>query len=491
MRSHLVRRVTVLSALLLAFLCSCRAGSATAAEAAKPAAKPEFRAGAATSNITPPIGLDIVGGWKPYPSTHVHDELHVRCLVLDNSETRLALVICDNLGIPRDVLDEAKRRIDEALDLPPERVLTAATHTHSSVSSYGPNRLQSNTDFNDYQELLIVRIVDAVRTAVHNLEPAEIGWGAAIEPTQVFNRRWLMKPGEHLRNPFGGMDKARMNPPRKSPDLIEPAGPTDPQVPFITVRAVDGRPIALLANYSLHYVGGVERGALSADYFAMFADRIQELLGADRLDPPFVGIMSNGTSGDINNINFQGTPPKVARYEKMRQVAHLVAQRVHEAHAQVEFHDWVPLGSTLRELALAVRKPTAEQMAWAEELLARTGEAKDHQEHRCRVYAQRFKRLAESPDEIQIVQQALRIGEVGIVTIPFEAFAEIGLEIKEKSPLPRTFVISFGNGSYGYLPTPRHFELGGYETWMGTNSVEPQASVKITKGLLEMLEELR
>src|SRR4029450_8035965 len=51
----------------------------------------EFRAGAATSNITPPIGGNIVGGFSPAPSTHIHDELHARCLVLDDGKTKLAL----------------------------------------------------------------------------------------------------------------------------------------------------------------------------------------------------------------------------------------------------------------------------------------------------------------------------------------------------------------------------------------------------------------
>ncbi len=492
MRAHPPTRTSLLVALWLGLSTACAPGAAPAAEKAKtPDAEKVFRAGAAKADITPPIGLEIVGGWKPYPSTHVHDPLHVRCLVLDNGQTRVAIAICDNLGIPRDVLDEAKRRLRETAGLPEDHVLTAATHTHSSVSAYGPNRMGTNEEFNDYQKLLITRIVDGVRTAIHNLEPARIGWGAGSEPTQVFNRRWHMKPGDHLRNPFGGMDKVRMNPPRRSPDLVEPAGPTDPEVPFVTVQAKDGRPIALLANYSLHYVGGVDRGALCADYFALFADRIQELLGADRLDPPFVGIMTNGTSGDINNIDFQAAPPKVARYEKMRQVAHLVADAVHEAHADVKLHDWVPLGAVTRELALKVRKPNKEQMAWAEELLGRTGEPQDAYEHRQRVYARRFDKLAEAPDQVEIVVQAMRIGEVGMVTIPFETFAEIGLEIKEKSPLARTFVVSFGNGSYGYLPTPRHFELGGYETWMGTNNVEPQAAPKIVGALLEMLGDLR
>jgi hypothetical protein len=86
----------------------------------RPQAKPQskldpkvarFRAGAATSNITPAIGGPIVGGFRPVPSDHVHDELHARCLVLDNGETWLALVVCDLLGADRAVFDEARRLV--------------------------------------------------------------------------------------------------------------------------------------------------------------------------------------------------------------------------------------------------------------------------------------------------------------------------------------------------------------------------------------------
>ena len=51
-------------------------------------------------------------------------------------------------------------------------------------------------------------------------------------------------------------------------------------------------------------------------------------------------------------------------------------------------------------------------------------------------------------------------------------------------------MVELNHGYFGYLPTPRHFELGGYETWPGTNSLEPQASVKMLDALLEMAGEL-
>ena len=108
-----------------------------------------------------------------------------------------------------------------------------------------------------------------------------------------------------------------------------------------------------------------------------------------------------------------------------------------------------------------------------------------------RNYAGRVQRLAEGPDEITIRLQAMRIGELGIAAIPFEVFTEMGLEIKEKSPFKDAFTIELANGSHGDLPTPRQHELGGYETWMGTNKVQLDASERIMKTLLELMDDLQ
>jgi len=449
----------------------------------------QFQAGAAAANITPPLGQSIIGGWSPIPATHIHDELHARCLVLDDGKTRVALVVCDNLGIPHEVFDLARQWIGKETDLPPRDVLMCSTHTHSATSARGTAPLGGDTLF-EYQRFLARRIADVVRRALGNLEPAKIGWGAAHAPEHVNNRRWFMKPGPELANPFDGTDKVRMNPPRCHKDLIKPAGPTDPGVPFISVKATSGRPIALLANYSLHYVGGVKRGDVSADYFGIFADRVQQLLGADRQGPPFVGIMTNGTSGDINNINFTAKTPRRAPYEQMTRVAHDVAAGVIEAEKQVTYHDWVPLGVRTEDLTLKVRKPGPELLKWARAVQARGKDAKPRH-RREETYARRTIAMGQSPDEVTIPLQAIRIGEVGIVAIPFEVFVEIGLEIKKRTPLGQSFTISFGNGSYGYLPTPEQHQLGGYETWLGTNRVELQASRKITDRLLAMLAALK
>jgi hypothetical protein len=464
------------------------AAPAAAGEAEK--SLPVFRAGAASSNVTPPLGLPIVGGFSPQPATHIHDELYAKCLVLDDSQTRLALVIVDNIGMSREVAEAATKIIQEKTAIPPDNVLIAGTHTHSSVSARGDNRLVRDSVLSDYQSFLVTRIADGVRRAVNNLEPARIGWGSAHEPTQVFNRRYLMKPGTPTPNPFGGQDQAVMNPGQGNPNLLKAAGPTDPEIAFLSVQAADGRPIALVANYSLHYVGPNAGLVISADYFGVFGDRLQQLLGADRLDPPFVGILSNGTSADINNINWLQKPDRTWKpYEKMRQVADVVAQKVHEAHGQIQFHPWVKLAAVKQELTLSVRKPTEEQLAYARMVLAKTeGEKPYHTLERA--YAQRVLKQHESPEEVSVTLQAVRIGDLGICTLPFEVFVEIGLELKGKSPMKQTFTISHANGNYGYLPTVDQHALGGYETWLGTNMVEVRAAPKLLERLLTLLGEL-
>ncbi len=447
-----------------------------------------FRAGAATANITPPLDELVVGGFSPQPADSVHDELHVRCLVLDDSKTRLAIVLCDNVGIPREVFDAAKKQIFEKTGLPIENQLMASTHTHSAISARGKNSMIYDSQLNDYQQFLSRRIADGVRIAIKRLEPARIAWGAIDEPSQLFNRRWYVENETDRRNPFGGVDTVRMNP--GSAGLIKPAGPIDPQLSFVSVQSSNGRPIAILGNYSLHYVGGVAGNSISGDYFAVFANQLAKLLGATESDPPFVGIMSNGTSGDVNNVNRLERGPRYEPYQKMREVGQLLASRVVDSLKSVNHTDQVTLAAKAEDLALRVRKPDAAMMSYVDSVLAKPKDTKPFHQHE-RTYAERVKQLASSPDEIKIQLQVLRIGSLGIAAIPFEVFTETGLEIKQRSPMKSTFTIELANGSYGYLPTPAQHELGGYETWLGTNRVEVKASEKIVDRLMAMFEEAK
>ncbi len=483
--------------------------------AAEPNQPKVFRAGAATSNITPFLGTDLIGGFLPRGSTHIHDDLHARCLVLDDGKMKLALVIIDNVKFPTEIHFPTKKLIEKKTGLPPENVLIAATHTHSAPSLRGTSYLKLNEPLDDYQMFVIRRIADGVQRAINHLEPARIGWGEGKMPQHVFNRRWLLKDGQTVTSPFGEEELAAMNPGRYLDVLDKPAGPVNPKVYVLSVESTEGRPIALLANYWLHYVGGVGKGHVSADYFGVFAERIKQLLCSRSREtsdhsgqpnshesgyedhPPFVGMLSNGASGDVNNNDYANyNKPgrkRYARYEKMREVAEDVAQEVVRIAKTIKYRDWVELGAAAETLTLKRRRPSAVQVKQARELLdtAESEAEQDRDFSRRVIFARRAIEAANWPETTHAFVQTLRIGDLGIAALPFEVFVEIGFDIQERSPFKDTFVLGLANGGLGYLPSPRQHQLGGYETWLTVAHAEVGASPKLVDKLAQLFAELK
>lgn len=464
------------------------AGSVFAAEAPKAA----LMAGAATSNITPELGGEVVGGFQPFPCKHIHDQLHARCLVLDDGRTKLALVVCDLLGLHRSVSLKAREYIEAETGIPASNVLISGTHTHSAVNALGGpvRQYTSDLELTDYQKFVARRIADGVRCAVNLLRPAEIAFGTVDIPEHVHIRRWFLKEGTMPPNPFGKIDKVKMNPGAGNPNLVEPAGEPDPTVSFIALREIGGRLISVYSAYSLHYVGGVGDGHISADYYGMYCEALKKLQQGGDEDPPFVGIMANGTSGDANNINFRNPQPRKQPYEQMRYVANDVANKVNEALSKVTWQSSAPLAASYRELGVKWRTIDPDLIAWAKETEARTPRIQGKVDLPF-AYAGRVQRLAEASPETKTPVQLLRIGDICVGTTPCETFAETGREFRKRSPFAKSFMVELAHGYYGYMPTPRHFELGGYETWPGTNNLEPQASVKMMDALLEMAAQMK
>ncbi|MBC8868876.1 MAG: neutral/alkaline non-lysosomal ceramidase N-terminal domain-containing protein [Planctomycetes bacterium] len=449
---------------------------------------PSLRAGAAVVDITPQeFSMNLPGGFRGNPAEIAHDPLHARALVLDDGATTLAMVVVDNLGVAREAADDARALATERCGIPPEKILVASTHTHSAPSS---NVKEGQPAAVAYRKLLIEGIAESIVRAHKALRPAAVGHAVHPLPDEVRNRRWYLKPGKMPLNPFGEMDQVKMNP-GTSPEVLDrPAGPIDPDVTILSVRDTKTRkPLALFANYTLHYVGGVPRGQISADYFGEFSRLMPFRL---RAGDDFVAMMSNGATGDINNIPFLITRPPREPFEQIRIVARKAADAAWFAWKKIDAHDSdLRLGMIEREITLKMRRPTTEQIERAKTIVATKGEAELAKLPRlAEPYARRTLSLAAGPETLSVPLQTLRIGDFAICAIPFETLVEIGLDLKKRSPFPRTIVLGVTNGYNGYLPTPEQHELGGYETWLGTCRVQEDSSVIITDHLLEMLGEL-
>lgn len=462
-----------------------------AAPTGKTAVKPAprlLRAGAAAVDITPTqFPVNMPGNFAEHLANKAHDPLHVRALVLDDGKTTVALVVVDSLGVAREAGDEAKLLASRRCPILPENIVLSATHTHSAPPA---NAVEGRPGEVAYRKVLINGIVEAIRRAHAALRPASVGAAAHPLPEEVFNRRWFLKPGAMTPNPFGGIDLVKMNPGSGAEVLLHPAGTTDPDVTILSVQdAKTARPLALYANYSLHYVGGMPANMVSADYFGEFARLMPSRLrgGSD-----FVAMMSNGTSGDINNIPFGvGRPPREP-FEQVRIVAQKTADAAWQARSTIKsHHSDARLSMLHREITLRLRRPSTEQADRARAVLAVKTEAERAKLPRlAEPYARRTLALASAGETLQVPLQVLRVGDLAICAIPFEVFVEIGLHLKKRSPFPRTLVVGLANGYNGYLPTPEQHRLGGYETWLGTNRVQEDASTLISRELLDMLAKL-
>lgn len=449
-----------------------------------------LQTGTAIVDITPPLGGSLAGYMNDRRSARVHDPLHVRCLVLDNGQERLAFAVCELVAIAAEQVAAARHLIHGHTGIPLSNIMISAVHSHSAAT---PAPLFQSDPDPKYLEWLSVRIADGVRSAAANLHPVRIGYGLGREGSLVFNRRYHMKPGSIDNNPFDEpTDRVKMNPGNLNPNIIGPAGPTDPDLALLAVQYIDGEPMALLGNYALHYVGNNPDTDISGDYFAAWAQHVHALLACGQSfngeRPGFLGLMTNACSANINNVDVSRRFQQPHPYHQMHKVARVLAAEAAKVWPQIEFREQVVLAAREAAIEIGVRKPSTADIDRARKILAGAGPVLIGFPQ---VYARETVLMSEWPDRVTTVVQAMRIGELGIVTFPGEAFVELGLEIKKRSPFKQTLCIELANDYRGYIPHAQGHDDGGYETWRARSAfVEKGTGEKMVDMGLQLLKEL-
>ena len=444
----------------------------------------EFKAGAAVTDVTPAsLPVKVNGSLAIRKVGLVKTPLSARAIVLDDGTERLAIVVVDSCMMPRTFLDETKLLASRETKLKPNRILISATHTHSapSVMDIPPADAEES-----YVPYLRKKIVEAIATAEKNLEPAQVGWALANAAEFTALRRWIRRPDRIEKDPFGNRTvRATMHAASNWDNVTGESGPEDPDLAMISIQARDGRPLAVMANFSMHYFSG-EVG-LSADYYGLFCEGLKARLshGKDQGTPPFVGVMSHGCSGDIWRRDYALPPdqrPDWTIDEYSKQFVDLAVS----ALESIEYRHDVDLAMAERRMELKYRVPDEQRLKWAREIVDAMPDLSAR--NRNEFYAVQQVLLHER-QSTEIVVQALRIGDIGIATTPNETYALTGLKVKLQSPLEKTFVIELANGADGYIPPPEQHVLGGYNTWAARSAgLEVKAESKITETALGLLE---
>lgn len=444
----------------------------------------ELRVGAAKVDVSPdqwPVLIN--GGMTSNSADKVKTPVNARAIVLDDGNERLAIVVVDSCMMPRTLLDEAKQLASTRTQLKPDRILISATHTHTAPSSFGC--LGTDADSN-YVPLLRQRLAEAIEAAEKNLEPARVGWGSGQAPQFTALRRWVRRPGSNTLDPFGNPTvRANMHVAANPDDAIGPTGPEDPELSMIAFETLDGDPIAVLANFSMHYFSDVP---VSADYYGLFCDGFEQHMNGstntERAAP--VAIMSHGCSGDIWKKDYLRAAPEAdGTIEEYAQGLLAIATQAYDA---IETRADVDLAMEQAELSMHYRTPDAQRLQWAQQIVAEMGDRLPLTLPE--IYA-REQIFLNDMQTTEILVQAIRIGDIAIASSPTETYALSGLKLKLQSPLAKTMVIELANGAEGYIPPPEQHPLGGYNTWPARSAgLEPTAEPRIVAADLGLLEKV-
>ncbi len=445
----------------------------------------EFQAGAAVVDVTPEkLPVLVNGSMLGRSLDKVKTRVHARAVVVADGKSQVAMVVADSCMMGRPLLDEAKALAAKRTGIPADHILISATHAHSAPASMGC--LGTDAD-PAYVPFLREKLAAAIVAAQTNLEPARIGFakGDAAEFTAV--RQWIRRPDRIAEDPFGNKTvRANMHAGRKWDDATGEAGPEDPDLSLISIQAKDGRPIAVMGNFSMHYFGDSD---ISADYFGLFSEGLKARIAPEATagKPAFVGIMSHGCSGDIYRTDYT-IPEKDRPRPTIDEYASGLLDIAMKAYAGIQYRADADVAMAEQRMTLKYRVPNKQLLEWAQRVVAAMGERppKDPTE----VYA-REQILLHERQQTEIVVQALRLGDIGIATTPCETYAITGLKIRAASPLPHNIVIELANGGDGYIPPPEQHLFGGYNTWPARSAgLEVLAEPRITQTAIRLLEKI-
>lgn len=441
-----------------------------------------LRAGAARTVITPPPGASLAGYFEPRPSTGVLDDLHAHALVIGNGQQAVALVSCDLLSIKRSTVMAIRRQITAKTGIPSGNVLVSCTHAHTGPYTSSSFRGATNEA---YLDRLTGLVADTVEEAWTTRKSARMGSASGSVEGIAFNRRFRMKDGAVRTNPGIG-----------NPDIAETLGPVDTTLGVIAVADAEGSACAAWTNFAVH-ADVVSGDKVSADYAGVLSREMQERFGAE-----FVTVYANGCCGDTNHIDTSGQP-KQGGMEHARRMGLALASEAERVIRSLEPDGIRGILAVSTELRIPLREVSPDEIARAEDLLARAGgdatgamTSEDIGAPSADiVYARETLAVArerEAEPEALTEVQVIALGDTAIVAFPAEVFTEIGMHVKSQSPFEHTFVACYANGMVGYVPTRKAFSEGGYEVRTARSSkLAPEAGDMLASTALEMLEGMR
>lgn len=412
----------------------------------------ELRVGVAQADITPENGIPLAGYYSERGAVGTHDPLHAKAIVLEAGGVKAALVALDLIGTQKSFVEEARRIIEKECGIPAGNILISATHCHTGPIFAGSRRYDSGSEGNAkaeaYTKKLPVLIAAAVREANSKLAIADASFSTTTEENLAFNRRFHMRDGS-----------VGWNPGKLNPNIIHPAGPTDPEVQVVYFAGTNASPLATFVNFPMHLdtVGGQE---FSSDYPFVLSETLKRVKG-----PEMLTVFTIGCAGDVNHVNVNWKDRQHGQDEAAR-IGTILAADVLRAYPKLQLVTNPVLRIRSEKIRLPLAPITYDDLDKARKVVERM-RLKSKPLPKFLEQVQAYKVLDVQDQEgtpLEVEVQVIALGsELAWVSLPGEIFVELGLSIKHGSPFTQTIIAELANGAIGYIPTRRAYSEGNYE----------------------------
>jgi len=434
--------------------------------------KKNLLAGAWKTNITPPLGIALPGGFTERRAQAIQDELYSNAIVIDDGDREIALVSVDVCVIPNNICKDIYRLIEANCNIKEENILLAATHTHNGPK-LGDIFVGVEDTWDEYVENYKKCVASSVMMAKKRKKPVRIGAAIGQNSRFTFNRR-LKKPDGSIVMNFA--EKKYLQ------DCID-SGITDNEVSFFVFEDDCKKPLAFIVNYANHNNAMGDVPSISPDWAGQISKILSRVYGND-----VVTLFLPGACGNINWINYKDFNQNFGP-ELVEKIGTSIAGTILENICDIEYPE-VDRIDILHNKLLIPDRPfreydTKEDNTFGKSEAARivfAQYAKEKEKALC-------KELPVNEVDICVVSFG---NDMAIAANPAELFVEYGLLIKKNSPFKYTMISELTNGYVGYVCTRSAFEEGGYEVRKTINSshLEIDAGEKIVKTSVEMLKRL-
>ena len=380
-----------------------------------------FRTGYSRVKITPSAEVLAKEGY-----TKVGDDIYATCLAVYDGETTAIFISLDMGSLMADGNDMIRNKVSSATKVPADNIFIAVTHTHSSVGiSCDPV----------WKFTTLTNIANTAKEAIKDLDDSEIHVGVGETPGMAFVRRYVMADGSMTSiNPGKG-------------GAVKCVAEADDSLQVVRFVREDKKDI-VLPNWQGHFAHAINMDgeALSADITHYLREDIESA------DPDALVIYFAGASGNLNL-----TPPNSAakKYENYIAVAHALAEETLEVMKDLEKIESGKINIIKQTYMAKNADDPDDVVAAAQARLDAGGTAS----------ADKYLVARNKNEYSNIRMSAISIGDLALVTAPYEMFDTNGMTIKEESPFKMTIVITNSDGAFAYMPSYEAFtEYGGYET---------------------------